>query len=120
MSAGRHANSAKDGLTGQNEDCVTFRRTSGRDRHVELGTAHGACSPVSRMRSRAVSIYASHEGISFELIETRPGEWSWTFLPPAGARRTGRVVGDQQWAFTVVRRAIEVWHLMNRTDRNAA
>jgi hypothetical protein len=72
------------------------------------------------MRSRAVSVYASHEGISFELVEIRPGEWRWAFSPPAGARRSGRVHGEQQWAFTVVRRAIEVWHLMNRTERNAA
>ena len=66
-----------------------------------------------------MTVQASHQGISFEVIETGPGEWSWAFLPPDGRRRTGRVVGEQQWVFTVVRRAIEVWHLMNRTNMAA-
>lgn len=64
--------------------------------------------------------YASHQGITFELVETGPDSWGWSFAPPTGVRRSGRVVGEQEWAFTVARRAIEVWHLMNRGDRNQA
>ena len=67
-----------------------------------------------------MAIYASYRGISFELVETRPGEWSWSFAPPAGARRAGRVVGEQRWAFAVVERAIEVWHQMNPGMQDAA
>jgi hypothetical protein len=67
-----------------------------------------------------MSVYGSYRGISYELVETSPGAWSWSFAPPTGSRRSGRVVGEQQWAFVVVQRAIEVWHLMNRGDRAAA
>jgi hypothetical protein len=67
-----------------------------------------------------VAVYASYQGISFELVETRPGEWSWSFAPPTGARRSRRVVGGERWAFAVVYRAIEVWHQMNLGAQNAA
>jgi hypothetical protein len=67
-----------------------------------------------------MSVYASHQGIQYELAEVQPGHWRWAFVPPVGARRTGRVVGTQEWAFTVVQRAIDVWHLMNRGVRNQA
>jgi hypothetical protein len=53
----------------------------------------------------------------YQAEEVRAGEWQWSFQPPTGARRTGRVVGEPQWAMTVARRAIEVWHLMNPIDR---
>lgn len=67
-----------------------------------------------------MSVYASHQGISYELVETKPGEWSWSFTPPAGKRRSGRVIAEQQFAFTVVQRAIEVWHQMNPVKRSEA
>ena len=67
-----------------------------------------------------VAVLASHQGISFELVENRPGEWSWSFAPPIGPRRSGRAVGQQDWALTVVYRAIEVWHQMNPGIRTAA
>jgi hypothetical protein len=64
-----------------------------------------------------MAAFGSHRGIQYELTEVRSGEWRWSFRPPTGATRTGRVIGDQAWARTVVRRAIEVWHLMNDADR---
>jgi hypothetical protein len=64
-----------------------------------------------------MSVYGSYRGISYELVETAPGAWSWSFSPPTGSRRSGRVTGQQQWAFVVVQRAIEVWHLMNRGEQ---
>ena len=67
-----------------------------------------------------MSVYGSYRGISYELVETSPGAWTWSFAPPTGAPRSGRVVGEQPWAFVVVQRAIEVWHLMNPGDRKAA
>ena len=67
-----------------------------------------------------MSVYGSYRGISYELVETNSGAWSWSFAPPTGSRRSGRVVGEQQWALVVVQRAIEVWHLMNRGDRQDA
>lgn len=67
-----------------------------------------------------MSVYALHEGIQYQITEIRSGEWQWSFTPPAGASRSGRVVGEFEWAVTVVRRAIDVWHLMNRGDRNQA
>lgn len=67
-----------------------------------------------------MSVYASHQGISYELVETRPGEWRWSFTPRTGKPRVGRVVAEQQFAFTVVQRAIEVWHQMNRTQETQA
>lgn len=67
-----------------------------------------------------MAVFASYQGISFELVETRTGEWRWSFAPPVGARRAGRVVGQQDWAFTVVYRAIEVWHQMNPGAQTAA
>jgi hypothetical protein len=67
-----------------------------------------------------MSIYASHQGIAYQLDEQRPGEWTWTFQPPFGATRRGVVRGGYQFALTVVRRGIEVWNLMNRNDRSDA
>jgi hypothetical protein len=67
-----------------------------------------------------MAVYASYQGISFELVETRRGEWNWSFAPPRGARRSGRVIGKERWAFAVVYRAIEVWHQMNPGAQNAA
>ena len=65
-------------------------------------------------------VYASYQGISFQLVQTRPGAWSWAFAPPTGVRRSGRVVGSERWAFAVVYRAIEVWHQMNPGAQSAA
>jgi hypothetical protein len=67
-----------------------------------------------------MSIDASYRGIQYKLIETDKGEWQWSFQPPAGPRQAGRVVGLPRYAMTVVRRAIDVWHLMNRGDRQVA
>lgn len=67
-----------------------------------------------------MTVQAQHEGIQYEINEIRPGEWLWSFTPPSGARRSGRVQGDYQWALVVVHRAIEVWHLMNRAASSEA
>jgi hypothetical protein len=64
--------------------------------------------------------YASHEGISYQLVETPPGQWNWAFAPPSGKKRSGRVVGEQTYAISVVQRAIEVWHLMNPSQKRKA
>jgi len=61
-----------------------------------------------------MTVYALHQGIRYEISELRSGEWQWSFRPPTGALRTGRVIGSRDWAITVVQRAIEVWYLMNR------
>ena len=67
-----------------------------------------------------MSVHASHRGIQYELSEVQAGDWQWTFTPPTGARRTGRLRGEFQFAMTVVQRGIEVWHLMNRPQRDQA
>ncbi len=67
-----------------------------------------------------MSVYASHQGIQYELKEINSGEWQWGFTPPGGKRRTGRVRGEYQFAVTVAQRGIEVWHLMNRPRQEAA
>jgi hypothetical protein len=67
-----------------------------------------------------MTVHASHQGIQYQLEEIRDGEWRWSFTPPTGARRTGRVVGGSEWAVTVVQRAIDVWHMMNRPRQTAA
>jgi len=41
------------------------------------------------------------------------GEWRWSFIPPTGAGRTGRVRGEYQFGLIVVQRAIDVWTMMN-------
>lgn len=64
-------------------------------------------------------MYALHDGIQYEIEEIRSGEWRWSFTPPGGPRRSGRVVGELAWATTVARRAIEVWNLMNRAPQAA-
>lgn len=67
-----------------------------------------------------MSMYASHQGIQYELSESSTGEWQWAFTPPTGPRRSGRVQGEFQFAVTVIQRAIEVWHLMNRNGKSEA
>jgi hypothetical protein len=67
-----------------------------------------------------MTVHASHQGIQYQLEEVRNGEWRWSFAPPTGARRTGRVVGRPEWAITVVHRAIDVWHMMNKPQQPAA
>ena len=66
-----------------------------------------------------MSVSATHQGISYVLEEVRSGEWRWSFTPPIGLDRSGRVVGDSAWAEVVARRAIDVWHLMNPAARAA-
>jgi hypothetical protein len=67
-----------------------------------------------------MSTHATHQGIEYELRQVRDGEWEWSFVPPVGPARKGRVVGDPQWTTVVVKRAIEVWKLMNQGSRPAA
>lgn len=66
-----------------------------------------------------MSVQASHQGIQYQIEEIRPRQWLWSFEPPSGSTRTGRVVGEQEWAVTVAQRAIEVWHLMNPSSKAA-
>ena len=67
-----------------------------------------------------MSLYALHRGVQYEMSEVVPGQWQWAFAPPTGPRRSGRVQGEFQFALTVVRRAIDVWHLMNRGQHDQA
>jgi hypothetical protein len=60
-------------------------------------------------------VSATYQGISYQLEEVASGEWRWSFTPPVGVGKTGRVVGGSAWAAVVARRAIEVWRLMNPT-----
>jgi hypothetical protein len=66
-----------------------------------------------------MSVNASYGGIEYKITEARGG-WQWSFIPPFGPIRSGRVTGDIEWAVTVARRAIDVWHLMNRHGRDEA
>lgn len=67
-----------------------------------------------------MSIHALHKGIQYTLEESAPDEWQWSFAPPTGPARSGRVRGEYQFALTVVRRGINVWHLMNRGGQSKA
>jgi hypothetical protein len=67
-----------------------------------------------------MAVHASHRGIQYQLEEAEDGAWRWSFVPPVGARRTGRVKGEYRFALAVVQRAVDVWHLMNRPDRSEA
>lgn len=67
-----------------------------------------------------MSVHALHKGIQYRLEEVAAGEWRWSFTPPEGKERTGRVRGEYPFALTVVRRGIDVWHLMNRGDQSRA
>jgi hypothetical protein len=62
---------------------------------------------------------ASYQGISYQIEEAGNSIWQWSFQPPTGARQSGRVRGEVRWAETVVRRAINIWHLMNRGSQAA-
>ena len=67
-----------------------------------------------------MSVHALHKGIQYALEEVSSGEWLWSFTPPKGPPRSGRVRGQYQFALTVVRRGIDVWHLMNRDAQSKA
>ena len=67
-----------------------------------------------------MSIHALHKGIQYTLEEVARDEWQWSFAPPQGPSRTGRVRGQYQFALSVVRRGIDVWHLMNRDAQSEA
>ncbi len=67
-----------------------------------------------------MSVHASHRGIQYKITAARGGGWQWSFTPPVGPSHSGRVAGDIEWAVTVARRAIDVWHLMNRGGRDEA
>jgi hypothetical protein len=64
--------------------------------------------------------HASHRGIQYKITAARGGGWRWSFTPPVGPSHSGQVAGDIAWAVTVARRAIDVWHLMNRRGRDQA
>ena len=67
-----------------------------------------------------MSVHASHHGIAYEIEEIGEAQWRWSFAPPIGPRRTGRVRGRFEWAITVANRAIEIWHLMNPAVQSRA
>ena len=67
-----------------------------------------------------MSVHALHQGIQYELEEVRPGEWRWSVTPPEGKPKSGVVRGGYVFAVSVVRRAIEVWHLMNPHHQSRA
>jgi hypothetical protein len=60
---------------------------------------------------------ATYRRISYQIEDVGEGMRQWSFEPPEGARQTARVRGEAWWATTVVRRAIDIWHLMNRGSR---
>jgi len=60
-----------------------------------------------------MTVHASYNGIQYRLEEVANGEWRWSFIPPTGAARTGRVRGEYQFGLIVVQRAIDVWTMMN-------
>jgi len=62
---------------------------------------------------------AMYQGVQYQIEELNKGEWQWSFQPPTGPRQSGRARGERRWAVTVVRRAIDIWHLMNRTSQVA-
>ena len=67
-----------------------------------------------------MSVYALHRGIQYQVVEEGKGAWRWSFAPPFGSRRTGRVVATQEFAITIAQRGIDVWHLMNPNPRTEA
>lgn len=67
-----------------------------------------------------MSVHAVHKGIQYTLEKAGDRQWRWSFTPPKGSSRSGRVRGEYQFALTVVRRGIDVWHLMNRDDQSRA
>jgi hypothetical protein len=67
-----------------------------------------------------MSVHAVHKGIQYTLEEADDRQWQWSFTPPKGPSRSGRVRGEYQFALTVVRRGIDIWHLMNRDDQSRA
>jgi hypothetical protein len=60
-----------------------------------------------------MNVTGKHEGIQYDLTSPKDGLWSWTFQPPEGPRRFGRVSGEYEHAVAVVHRAIEVSMLIN-------
>jgi hypothetical protein len=62
---------------------------------------------------------AIYQGVQYQIEELSKGEWEWSFQPPTGRRQSGRARGERRWAVIVVRRAIDIWHLMNRTSQVA-
>ena len=67
-----------------------------------------------------MNVHAAHKGVPYTLEEAGDHQWRWSFTPPQGPSRSGQVKGEYQFALTVVRRGIDVWHLMNRNDQSRA
>ena len=64
-------------------------------------------------------VNAMYQGIQFQIVELGKGDWQWSFQPATGPRQSGRARGERGWAVTVVRRAIDIWYLMNRSTHAA-
>jgi hypothetical protein len=66
-----------------------------------------------------MSVHAIHDGIQYELQQVGQEEWRWSFNPPTGPERSGRVVGEVEWAMVAARRAIEDWHEVHEPSEAA-
>jgi len=85
-----------------------------------MSGTHALLSDAANLRrTPPETVHARYRGIQFTLVETAAGRCRWSFVSPEGRHRDGRVNGDMRWATTVVRRGIDVWHLMN-PDRSKA
>lgn len=75
---------------------------------------------VRKAGDQEMTVHALHQGIQYQLEELRSGEWRWSFDPPSGPQRSGRVRGEVFFAHVVARRSIEIWHLTNARPSIAA
>jgi hypothetical protein len=66
-----------------------------------------------------MNVHALHQDIQYKISKVGPETWEWTFVPPQGPERYGRVVGEIKYAIIVAQRAIEVWHRMNAHSKAA-
>jgi hypothetical protein len=66
-----------------------------------------------------MAVNATYRGVQYQLEELTKADWQWSFQPSTGPRQSGRARGERRWAVTVVRRAIDIWHLMNRSSQAA-
>jgi hypothetical protein len=89
--------------------------------HRELAAFHGVTfSSCERCKQGLnMTVNAIYQGVQYQIEELSKGEWQWSFQPPKGPRQSGRARGESRWAVTVVQRAIDIWHLMNRASQAA-